>query len=134
MIQGYRAPASTAEITGTPTGLVLATSRTLTTTAALPADLSGAVVRIVAGKGAGTVRTIASVSGGTITLVDAEWGVELDATSVFVVVDLVGTTVAALPVAIADADTPGRPHHADRRLDAPGGGQRRSPTTSTPSS
>ena len=107
MIQGYRAPASAAEITGTPTGLVLATSRTLTTAAALPADLSGAVVRIVAGRGAGTVRTIASVSGGTITLAEAEWGVELDATSVFVVVDLVGTAVDTLPVAIADADTPG---------------------------
>ena len=107
VIQGYRAPASAAEITGTPTGLVLATSRTLTTAAALPADLSGAVVRIVAGQGAGTVRTIASVSGGTITLAEAEWGVELDATSVFVVVDLVGTAVDTLPVAIADADTPG---------------------------
>ncbi len=110
VLSGYVAPPVVGALTGTVT-VVSGDLRTITLTGiTLPtADggLAGAIVRITDGSGPGVYRRIASNTTTSITTVDA-WGVgSIGVGTKVAVMDLSGTEIDRLSVAIADANTPG---------------------------
>jgi Ca2+-binding RTX toxin-like protein len=108
-INGYVAPALTQALTGIVTavdgtGTVLTVGSLSTPLPVANGGLSGALVRIFNPDGTTEFRRIASNTASTIT-VDSPWAVTVGRQ--LTVLDLPGVALRAVPVLVADDDTPG---------------------------
>ncbi len=107
VISGYTAPVTTAEVTGR---ILSSNASTIDVGELLPTlrgGLSGATLRILDAAGAViATRTIASNTASSIT-VDSPFGIALDPTQTYFVIDLVGLTIERAPVLVSDNDAPG---------------------------